>query len=168
MPTTIRVPIDLRNPRISSLAGNAFWTVGGLTAWDAGRWEFVKDVDGKVYGTAVIPKNVAVTPNAKIVLAIAANATTGLTRLSIASKAVADAESLNPASLTAETAQDVTVPATARLRKDVTFPASGVLAEAVAADDVLVVEVFHEGAHVNDTLAVNTELYEAWLQIDVG
>jgi hypothetical protein len=71
--------------------------------------------------------------------------------------------------LTGETAQDITVPATARLRKDVTFPSAGSLTETVAADDILIVEVFHEGAHANDTLtAANLELYDAWLQIDVG
>lgn len=167
MPTTVRIPIDLRNPRVSSLAGNSFWTVTGLTAWDAGHWEFLKDVDGKIYGIAPIPKNLAGTPNGKIVLVIGANATTGVTRLSVATKAVADTESLNPSSLTGETAQDVTVPGTARLRKDVMFPSSGSLAEILAVDDLLIVEVFHEGLHANDTLAVNTELYAALLQIDV-
>lgn len=164
---TIRVPIDLRNPIVSSLAGNSFFIVTGLTAWDAGHWEFAQDVDGKIYGIATVPKNVSATPNAKIVLAIAANATTGVTRLQVKTKAVADTESLNPAALTAETAQDITVPATARLRKDVTFPSTGNLTETVSADDILIVEVFHEGSHVNDTLAANTELYEAWLQVDI-
>jgi hypothetical protein len=160
---TVKIPIDLRNPRVSSLAGNSFFTVKGLTAWDAGCWEFVKDVDGKVYGIVTIPKTIAVTPNAKIVLLIAANATTGVTRLSVASKDIADAESINPASLTAETAQDITVPTTARLRKDVTFT----MTDTPVADDIKIVEIFHEGAHANDTLAVNTELLAAYLEINV-
>lgn len=164
----VRVPVDLRNPRVTTLAGNAFFTVVGLTAWDAGHWQFVKDVDGKLYGVVKVPKNLAAAPNGKIVLVIGANATTGTSRLSAATKAVADAESLNPASFAVETAQDITVPATARLRKDVTVPASGTLAEALAADDLLLVEVFHEGAHANDTLAVNTELYGAYLEVDVA
>lgn len=164
---TVRVPIDLRNPRVATLAGNAFWSVLGLTAWDAGRWEFVKDVEGRTYGVVPVPKNVAVTPAPKIVLSIAANATAGVTRLRVATKAIADAESLNPASLTAEPEQDITVPATARLRKDVTFPTTGNLSEAVAADDLIVVEIAHMGAHANDTLAVNTELYAAFLQVDI-
>jgi hypothetical protein len=166
--TTVRVPVDLRNARVSSLAGNSFWTVRGLTAWDAGHWEFAQDVDGKAYGVVTLPKNLAGTPNAKLVLAVAANATTGVTRLQVSTKAIADTESLNPATLTAETAQDITVPGTARLRKDVTFPTSGSLGEAVAADDLLVVEFFHVGSHANDTLATQTELYSAWLQCDVA
>lgn len=165
---TIRIPIDLRSPRLSSLAGNSFWTVVAMGAVDAGHWQFKQDVDGRIYGVVTVPKNVNATPNAKLKLAIAANATSGVTRLSASTKAVATAEALNPGSLTAETAQDITVPATARLRHDVTIPSAGSLAETVAADDLLLVELFHEGAHANDTLAVNTELHEAWLEIDVG
>lgn len=163
MATTVRIPVHWTNPRLSSLAGNAYWTIGVLTAWDAGRWELRQDVDAKIYGLASLPPNLAGTPAASIVLAVAANATSGVTRLSLGTKAVADTESLNPASFTAETAQDITVPATARLRKDVSFT----LAETVAASDLLIVELFHEGAHANDTLAVNTELYAGWLQCDV-
>lgn len=168
MATTIAVPIDLRNPRISSLGGNAFYTVLGLTAWDAGAWSFVKDVEGRVYGVAPVPKNVSAVPNARITLMLGANAAAGVTRMKVATKAIADGESLNPAALTAEASQDVAVPATARLRKDVTFPAAGALAEAIVADDLVLVEITHEGTHANDTLAVNTELYEAFLVLDVG
>lgn len=167
MATTVRIPIELRNPRVTSLAGNSFFTVLGLTAWDAGYWSFLQDVDGKAYGVVQVPHDLAVTPNASVGLAIAANATTGVTRLQVSTKAIADAESLNPASLTAETAQDITVPATARLRKNVAFPAAGSLTETVAADDLLVVELYHVGTHTNDTLAAATEVYAAWLQCDL-
>ena len=163
MVTTVRIPIDLRNPRVATLAGNAFFNVVGLTIWDAGFWELVKDVDGKIYGVVPIPNNVAATPNGKIILSIAANATVNVTRLNIASAPIADGESLNPGSLTPETAQNVTVPGTARFRKDVTFS----LTPALVADDLLIVEIFHEGTNVGDTLLVNTELYLASLQIDV-
>lgn len=162
---TIRVPIDLRNPRVASLAGNAFFTVEGLTAYDAGRWEFVAELEGKIYGLVAVPKTLHATPNGKVVLVIAVNATSGATRLQVSTKAVANAESLNPASLTGETAQNVTVPATARLRKDVSFT----LTEVLAADDVLLVEVFHDGDDAGDTLAagVPTLLYAAFLECDV-
>lgn len=165
---TIRVPIDLRSPRVTSLAGNAFFTVEGLTAWDAGRWEFIKDEDGKIYGLVPVPKTLHGTPNGKIILSIAANATSGVTRLQVSTKAIADAESLNPASLTAETAQNITVPATAYLRKDVTFPTTGSLGETLTADDLLLVEVFHDGNDAGDTLAVATLLWAAFLQCDVA
>lgn len=164
---TVRLPLELRNPRVASLAGNAFFTVAGLTATDLGMWRFLKDVEGRIYGVAALPSNLAGTPNANIGLAIAANATSGVTRLTVSTKSVANAASLNPASLTAETAQDITVLATAWLRKDVTFPASGSLGEAVAANSILLVEITHNGDHANDTLAVDTNLVAAWLQVDV-
>jgi hypothetical protein len=144
---------------VSANLGNSFWNVIGLTDWDAGHWEFVKDVDGKVYGEVRVPPGY--TSGGTLRLAIAANATTGVTRLVVGTKAVADGESLNPGSLTDETAQDITVPGTAYLRKDVTFT----LTETLAANDLLVVEIYHNGAHANDTLAVNTLLVGAWLEV---
>lgn len=160
---TRRYPIHLHTPRSATLAGNAFWTVAALTDYDAGHWEFVKDVEGKVYGHVLVPAELADTPNAKVILSVAASATTGVTRLQVGTKDVADAESLNP-SLIDETAQDITVPGTAYLRKDVTFT----LTNAPAANDYLIVEVFHDGDHANDTLAVNTLLFGAWLEVDVA
>lgn len=157
----VRVPLDLRTPRVSTLAGNAFWTVVGLTDWDAARWEFVPAVDGKLYGVVQIPQSLAAAPAPAIGLAVAANAAAGVTRISVATLPVADTESFNPAALIDEAAQDVVVPGTAYLRKDVTFA----LTPGIVAGDLLLVEVFHEGAHVNDTLAVNTLLFDAWLQV---
>lgn len=169
MPTTLDLSCELLTPRVSSLAGNAFWNVIGLTALDSGHLEFVKDVDGKAYYKIRVPKNLNATPNAKIGVILKANATSGVCRLKVSSKAVADdAESLNPASLTAETSQDITVPATAYLSKRIIFPTSGSLAETVAADDYLLIELFHEGAHANDTLAVNSLIEDVFLRCDVG
>ena len=162
MATTVNIPIDFRNPRVSSLAGNSWFSVLALTNWDAGHWEFLKDVDGKIYGVVPVPKNVNATPNAKIILQMAWNATSGVSRLSVKSKNVANAATLD-ASFTAETSQDITVPGTAYFREDVTFT----LTNAPAADDLLLVEVFHEGAHANDSVAVNTLLFEAFLQVDI-
>jgi hypothetical protein len=163
---TVKIPIDLRTPRLSTLAGNAFWTVKALTNIDQGVWEFVKDVDGKIYGVAPIPASIATVPNPMIVLIIGANATSGITRLNIATKFIAqDAESYD-VTLTNHTAQDITVPGTARLTKQTVFSTSGDFAN-IAANDILVVELFHEGSHANDTLAVNTELLDAYLLVDI-
>jgi len=149
-------PIALSNPGVSSGAGNAFWSVLGLTDWDAGHWEFVKDVAGSVFGVVKVPDGVT---EADVLLVIAANATSGVTRLGISWAAVADGESLNPSALTNETDQDITVPATAYLRKDVTFSLTG-----LTGGDLVIVQVRHEGTHANDTLAVNTLLLGAWLE----
>ncbi len=163
MATTIYIPVNLTNPRVSSLAGNSFFNVKALTNYDAGVWEFVKDVDGKIYGLVRIPSNVSGTPNAALVMVCGWNATTGVARLSVKSAPPANGETLN-ATFTSETAQDITVPGTAYFRDDVTFT----LTNAPSASDLLLVELFHEGAHGNDTVAVNTLLWAAYLQIDVG
>jgi hypothetical protein len=163
---TIQIPIDLRNPQVSANAGNAFWTVLGLTAWDAGHWQLVKDVHGSVFGLVRIPANMAGTPAAKIKLVIAANATSGVTRLDVLHKAVQSkvtAESLNPAALVSIGETDVTVPATAYDALEVSFPVS----ETLAAEDELLIQIFHHGDHTNDTLAVNTLLIDAFLEIDI-
>jgi hypothetical protein len=165
---TIRKEISLRTPAMSSLQGNSTFTAIALTWGDLHVWSFVKDVDGKVFGLVSVPANLAGTPNAKIVLVLAANATSGVTRFGVATARAADAGSLNPGSLTAETSQDVTVPATAYLRKDVTFPATLTLAVTPQASDVLLVQITHEGTHANDTLAVNSLLVEAYLVCDTA
>lgn len=150
--------IQLLNPRTSTLAGNSFFSVLALSDWDAGHWEFLQDVEGKIYGIVRVPPSYA--SGGAIKLEIGANATTGVTRLQVGTKAVADGESMNP-TLTDETAQDITVPGTAYLRKAVSFT----LTESLAASDLLLVEIFHDGDHANDTLAVNTILWGAWLEV---
>lgn len=145
-------PVSLTTP-----GNNSLYTVVGLTAWSAGHWEWNANVDGEIYGNVLVPAGVT---SATLRLAIGANATTGVTRLSASYAPVADTETLNPASLTAVAAQDITVPGTAYLRKDVTFALTG-----LTAGDLIIVKLTHEGAHANDSLAsANTLLFGAWLE----
>lgn len=137
---------------------NAFWTVSSFGGPLFGHWEFVKDVAGFVYGQSLVPANVT---NATIRLVIAANATSGVTRLSVFGNATANGELIgtgwnlgNPI-----TPQDITVPGTAFFRKDVTFSVTG-----LAGADLIQIAISHDGAHANDTLAVNTLLFGAWLE----
>jgi hypothetical protein len=148
--------VELRNPQQSANPGNVWPTVETLTAWEAWHWQFLKDVDGKLFGIVRVGVGYSAP---KIRLVCFWNATTGVARLSIAWAAVADGASLNPASLTAITAQDITVPATARLRKNVDFAIGSALNEG----DTLLLSIYHEGAHANDTVAVNTQLLAAYL-----
>jgi len=165
MVTTIRVPIDLRNPRTQSLAGNSYFNVVALTNQDLGYWNFVKDVVGKVYGVAEIPNNVNAAPNAKLILTIGANATTGVTTWGCGYAIVNnDGASVN-VSFTNPSDQDITVPATARLSKEVSFTLS---TGTFTAKYLLFFEITHNGTATNDTLAVDTELYNAQLEIDVN
>ena len=165
MATTVRIPIDLRAPGVTINAGNAFWTVDGLTAHDFGSWQFLPNVDGSVFGIAHVPKNIAVTPAAKIILILAANNALGeITSMNVLTAAVApDAESLNPGSLTGVGVVDITMPSTALETKEQSYTLAG----APSADDLLIVEIFHDGNKTEDTLAVNTILPEAYLEIDI-
>ncbi len=150
------IPVQLLN----SSDTNSFWTVtaiGGGAGF--GHWELVKDVTGLIYGQVLVPAGVTAA-TARFV--IAANATSGVTRLSLFASATAAAEGLLPSTWNLGnplTAQDITVPGTAYLRKDVTFSLTG-----LAGADLVTIALQHEGAHANDTLAVNTLLFGAWLE----
>lgn len=160
------MPVHLHTPAtsVTAIAGNAFWTAIGLTDWDAGHWEFIKDLKGKLYGFVRIPEGLSTTANASLILEIGANATSGVTRMQVAHKTVADGVTMNPSALTDITAQDITMPGTAYFRKKVTFN----ITETIVAGDLLIVEVFHEGDHANDTLNANTILWGAWLSCRVA
>lgn len=161
--STQTYPVDLRNPQVSSNAGNAAFNTVGLTAWDEGGYQFVKAVDGSVFGIVAIPQGLATPNNAKIILQCMANATLGNTCLQVLTHAVGASASFNPASLTAESLQIVAVPGTAYQRFDVTFT----LSVTVAANDSLIVQVYHNGTNVSETLAQNLELVGCFLQIDL-
>lgn len=165
MATTVRIPIDLRAPGVTINAGNAFWTVEGLTAHDFGSWQFLPDVDGSIFGIAHVPKNIAGTPDAKIILVLAANSTSGnVTSMNVLTNAVApDAEDIDPATLTGVGVVDITMPTTAFETKEQSYTLAG----APSADDLLIVEIFHDGDTGNDTLAENTIVAEAYLEIDI-
>lgn len=148
---TIRIPLAIQT---GDASGNTY-----PTRYDASPHiyvvpAFAKDVAGYWYGVMRVPLDYSSTP--KIIMAIGANATSGVSRLAVSSYAIADTESYD-STYTTETAQDITVPATAYLRKDVTFS----LTSTIAAGDDLIFRLDHEGAHVNDTLAVDTLLFNA-------
>lgn len=154
------IGISFKNPRTQTLAGNSFATVIAFTNFDLEVIEFVKDVDGKFYGLAHIPAGYGTVTTAKVVFDIIANATTGVTTMQISTAPIADDETVN-ASLTSITARDVTVPGTAYKIERVTET----LASVPVAGDVIVIEFFHEGTATNDTLAVNTQIVNAYMEL---
>ena len=166
MAATSRIAIDFRNPRVASMTGNCSWKIVALTNIDIGVWDFIKDVQGKLYGTVTVPAGLAGTVAPAIVLSIMANATSGVTSLNVATKAVAPTAESMDVTLTSDTRQDITVPTTAYNDLAVTFTV-GDLANIVA-NDILVVEVFHDGTQSADTLAVDTLLVDAWLRVDLA
>jgi len=153
--STFQIPIELN---VTDAVGNGYPLLYVGTAHRHLVPGYLKDVDGSWYVKVRIPQNYVGTPVAKLV--IAANATTGVTRLIFSSKSVADTETIN-VSYTAETAQDITVPGTAYLAKVVSFT---ITTSGLAAGEDLFVRVQHEGNHANDTLAVDTLLVQAVFQ----
>jgi hypothetical protein len=150
--TNVPIPIPLYIPDSS---GNAY-----PLFYDANPHRFLvpaflKDVAGYWYGHIRIPSDYASTP--KVIMSIGANATSGVSRLAVSSYRAADAASYD-GTYTTETAQDITVPGTAYLRKDVTFT---ITTASIAVGDDLMIRLDHEGAHANDTLAVDTILFSA-------
>ena len=151
---TFQVPVPLTTPDASGNAYAAQVSTANIREVVAG---FTKDVVGDWWGLVVVPQNYV--SGAAVVLSVAANATTGVTTMGMATKNVANT-GVYDAALTAETDQDVTVPGTAYTRKDVTFT----LTPTVAAGDDLLVRIRHNGTAVNDTLAVDTLLFSAVFQ----
>lgn len=103
------------------------------------------------YTHFAVPKNYVGT--AKIVVAWKTAATSGNVVIECDTKAIADGESLDPASLNDDNqSSTVAVPGTARLRKDTTFTLSGTYAP----DDIVLLGIARDGAQNSgndDTLA---------------
>lgn len=160
--TTIRKAIDLTNGAGSGTnAGNVIPDVTSRTNIESWYWRMIKDVDGDLFGEIDVPLNLAAAPNAKIALDLAGNGT-GVARMIVAHKSIADGGSMNP-TLTTETAVDITMPA-ALLRKLQLIT----LTVQPAAGDLMAVKITHNGAHANDTFsAADLELHKAYLVCDV-
>jgi len=173
MADTTRFPIDFRSPAISHSQGNSFYNVNTLATWaataidfDLGVWEMIHtgDVDSYIYGLVTVPNTIGGTPAAKIILLVAANATTGNVRTRIATQAVANGENLNQAS-TLETEQTTTMPTTAFELEEISYT----LTNAPVAKDLIMVEFRREATDTtNDTLAANLLVVEAYLEIDLS
>jgi len=159
---TRQYPLKLMAPRSSAFAGNAFWTVAAMSGFDYPHWEFVKDVEGRVFGQILSPKTVAATPNAKIVLILCCMATAGVSRMNVHYALLGTTGGWLGGSLTPIGAQDIAMPATTSGFVKATFAVPA----GITADQMIFLEIVHEGNHANDTLAVNTMLVEAYLEID--
>lgn len=153
----IPVPVQLHTPRTSTLGGNAFWTAKALATWDSGHWEFVKDVEGRVYGQALLPWTFT---TATLTLRLTTDGITGVSRMRAK---VFDSPAKNPndpATIWTDLgAVDVSMVGYwyIEARYTITPKPPGF--------STLVFEIIHEGAHANDTLAANTWLVGAWLDL---
>lgn len=152
---TKQVPVTLTAPDSS---GNAY----GLLVATANIREvfpaFVHDVDGSWWGIVRVPKDYS--SAGTIILRIGANSTAGQVTSFIVSTKVRDTAATWDAVLTAETVQDLTLQTTAYRPSDLTFT----LSTTPAAGSDLIVQVEHNGTRSQDTLAVDTILFQAVFQ----
>lgn len=153
---TVQIPVPMITPGSS---GSAFPVLTAGTVHRLGPVPaYAIDVDSYWYGHVRVPQDYSSTP--AIILSLAANATTGVATVQVATAVPADGETYNPGSYTTETNVDVTMPGTAYLRKDQSIT----LTSGPAAGDDLLVRVGHIGTATNDTLAATLLLVNVVFQ----
>lgn len=119
---------------------------------------FTKDVDGDWWGIVRVPQDYA--SGGAIILRVAANDTNGTVSSWIVSTKARDTSATWDAALTDETVQDATMSTTAYRPTDVSFTLS---TTPVAGGD-LVIRIRHNGTRSQDTLAVDSLLFQAVFQ----
>ena len=120
---------------------------------------YTKDVDGDWWAKLRVPEDYNSSPAVK--LRIGANSTAGqVTSFIVASIARDTTAGWDASALTAETVQDLTLQTTAYRPSDLTFTLS---TTPVAGDDMLF-KIQHNGTRTQDTLAVDSLLFQAVFQ----
>ena len=86
MASLIRIPVDLRSPEMTGIAGNSFWTVNSGAVSQMGYWAFlgntsggsgtgIRATGGVVYGYVQVPSNADPGSIPKLIVCLAASAT---------------------------------------------------------------------------------------------
>jgi len=141
--------------------GKAFWTVLALTAWDAGHWEFTKNTNADIFCSVRIPNTVAETPDAHVVIDLAANdATAGHTAAFKTCDNITTTLNLQVGALTCEATQNYTSTATAYANTELTFDINA----AVVANQILVVNINQATGGAN---TANVIMPKPMLKIDL-
>jgi hypothetical protein len=157
-PLTTFIPLENCTP---DQTGNSFYTVASLTNWFAGHWEFVTNNASFITCMVRIPHPLAVTPNAAIVLEIAANdGTAGHTaNFQSCDIAITATASINVAAPTCAANQAYTTTSTAYSRVTLTY----LVQSTVAADNLLVVKI---ATSTSGTQPSNNIFVYPYLKID--
>ena len=133
MASLIRVPVDLRSPEQTGIAGNSFWTVNSGTVSQMGFWAFLgntsggsgtglKATGGIVYGYVQVPPNTDPGSVGKLIVALGASATSAaLSVWRVGTKEVQTGAAFDNPSWVNENAQAWTAPSTAWARLDLNF-----------------------------------------------
>lgn len=118
---------------------------------------FTQAVVGDWWGVVRIPQDYS--SSGAVILSVAANATSGVAVIGLASKPIANS-AVYDAALTAESDQNITMPGTAYTRTDVTFT----LTPTLAAGSDLLIRMRLNGTSGSNTLAATLLMFNAVLQ----
>jgi len=177
MSTIIRVPVDLRSPEQTGLAGNSFWTVNSGTVSQMGFWAFlgntsggsgtgIRATGGIVYGFVQVPSNVDPNSVGKIVVCFGASATAAnLSVWRVGTKEIQTGASFDVPSWQHENSQIWTAPTTSWARQDLSFT----MTSATTSDAIIAVKlersiVGGSGSGVDTTTAL-VGCFDIFLQI---
>ena len=160
---TVHVPLECYNPRVKSLAGNAFFDVEGLTTgdFDNPTYKFLNNVDGRITCVGRVPNEMAATPAAAVIVDVAPHVACGASqnfRLNVRYRFFGDGTGPDTA-LTAEAELSAAGATTAHLATRRTIPASGSLSSAPSAGNNIIVEIQRNGASASDTCEQTMEIY---------
>lgn len=136
MATLLEIPVDLRSPEQTGLAGNSFWTINSGAASQMGMWAFlgntsggsgtgIRATGGIVYGFVKVPSNVDANSTPTVIVCLGASATAAdLSVWRVGSFDIQTGQSFDVPSWTHQNSQTWTAPTTAWSRKDLSFTLS--------------------------------------------
>lgn len=151
------LPVRLRVPRSSTLAGNAVFGVTQQTNWDMAAWDFADAAEGRIYGHVRLPRTLGGTPDPKLIL-ILAGAAAGNVRVQAKTALVGPGDSLNATFPTTLGPTTVAVAAGLAVTEHEWVPT-------VAAARTLLVELTRFGADGADTMAGALYLLDAFVEV---
>lgn len=176
MSTVIRLPVDLRAPEQTGLAGNSFWTIASGAASQMGMWAFIgntsggsgtgiRSTGGIVYGFVQVPSNVDPNSVGKLIVCLAASATAGnLSTWRVGTFEVQTGMTFDIAAWTHENSVNWTAPTTAWARNDLSFT----MTSATTADCILAIKLHRNialsGSGVDNTTST-VGCFDVFLQI---
>lgn len=176
MATVIRIPVDLRSPEQTGIAGNSFWTVNSGAVSQMGFWAFLgntsggsgtglKATGGIVYGYVQVPSNADPGSVPRLIVSLAASATSAnLSVWRVGTKEIQTGAAYDVPSWVNENAQIWTAPATAWARQDLSFT----LTSATTADAMLGVKIERSIAgsgSASDNMTALMGCFDVFLQI---
>jgi hypothetical protein len=166
MPTTVHIPLALS--AVNMADANCFWTAKDGTNFDYGCLAFKDAALGKALFWGIVPKNLAATPAWNLILHHkAASGTGGNVVLTVKAKDVPTATALDAALTALHSSTAFAVETSANLTITTLSGTNYDSAEAIAAGNLLLVEVSREAADVNDTVNAEWNLLALVVRVDV-